>query len=63
MNNRDLETNIKRFNQMLCTVRIILNNKIRKDTQKTFYKDMAVSILTYESEIWIIKKNYKIYRI
>jgi hypothetical protein len=56
-NNRDFEINWNRFNQMCSTIRRTLKNKTRKETQAKFYKAMALSVLTYRSEIWIATKE------
>jgi hypothetical protein len=56
-NNRGLEIKMNRFNQMYSTIRRTLNNKTRKDTQKKFYKAMALSTLTFASKIWTITKK------
>jgi hypothetical protein len=42
---------------MCSTFRRTPNNKRRKCAQITFYKAMAVCILTYGSEIWTIRKQ------
>jgi hypothetical protein len=55
-NNRNLEIKNK-FNQMRSTIKRILNNKARKDTQIKLYKAMAVPILTYGSEFWTVTKQ------
>jgi hypothetical protein len=39
------------FNKICNTIRT-LNKKTSKDTQITFYKAMAVSILAHGSDIW-----------
>jgi hypothetical protein len=54
--NKDLDIKINRFNQM-CSITRKLNNKTKKETQQTFYKAMAVPILTHGSQILTTKNQ------
>jgi hypothetical protein len=51
---RDVNNKIQKF-QMVCgTISRTLKNKTRKGTLMKFYKTMAVPILSYGSESWVI---------
>jgi hypothetical protein len=56
---RDVNNKIQKF-QMVCgTISRTLKNKKRKDTLMKFYKTMAVTIISYCSESWVISKKDK----
>jgi hypothetical protein len=54
-----LERKLSKFNHICRTIRIILNKKIRKETQFKFYKTMYVPAVTYSSETWTLTKRQR----
>jgi hypothetical protein len=63
---RDVNNKIQKF-QMVCgTISRTLKNKTGKDTFMTFYKTVAVPVLSYGSESWVtskkIRTRYKLQR-
>lgn len=55
----DIENKINKFQRICGTINRTLRNKTRKDTKIKFYKTMAVPILTYGSESWVVKETDK----
>ncbi|KAJ4429720.1 hypothetical protein ANN_21924 [Periplaneta americana] len=56
---RDIDNKISKFQWICGTINRTLKNKTRKETKLKFYKTMAVPVLTYGSESWIIKERDK----
>lgn len=56
---RDINNKISKFQWICGTINRTLKNKTRKETKLKFYKTMAVPVLTYGSESWIIKERDK----
>ncbi|KAJ4432143.1 hypothetical protein ANN_20759, partial [Periplaneta americana] len=56
---RDIDNKISKFRWICGTINRTLKNKTRKETKLKFYKTMAVPVLTYGSESWIIKERDK----
>jgi hypothetical protein len=54
---KDLEQKLSRFLHMCGTTQRMLKNKTRKDTQFTFYKVIAVSMLMCGSENWALNRS------
>ena len=56
---KDIENKINKFQSICGTINRTLQNKTRKDTKLKFYKVMAVPVLMYGSESWILKEADK----
>jgi hypothetical protein len=52
----DIKEKISLFQRLCGTIRRILYNKTRKDTQVKLYKIIAVRTLLYGSEAWTMKR-------
>lgn len=54
---KDIENKLNKF-QLICgTINRTLQNKTRKDTKLKFYKIMAVPVLMFGSESWILQER------
>jgi hypothetical protein len=56
---RDVKNKIQKFQLVCGTISRTLKNKTCKDTLMKFYKTMAVPVLSYVSESWVISKEDK----
>lgn len=56
---KDVESKVHKFQAICGTINRTLKHKTRKDTRIKFYKTMAVPILTYGSESWIMNARNK----
>jgi hypothetical protein len=61
--NKDLEKNLSKFKHICGTIRTVLNETIRRETQIIFYRIAVISTLRHISETWTfspIKKEAKV---
>ena len=56
---KDVERKLNKFQHMCGTIHRTLRNKTRKDTMIRFYKVLAVPLLTYGSENWVLNRTAK----
>lgn len=54
---KDIYTKLSKFQQVCGTIHRTLRQKTRKETRIKFYKTMAVPLLLYGSETWVINKK------
>jgi hypothetical protein len=53
----DIDNKLAKFRNVCGTVHKYLKHKTRKDTHLKFYKTIAVPILIYGSEAWVLYKR------
>lgn len=53
----DIDIKLHRFQQMCGTIRRTLSKKTRRETQLKMYKVMAVPVLLYGSESWVLTRK------
>lgn len=56
---RDIEYKLNQFRHICGTIQRTLRNKTRKDTIIKFYKVLAVPLLLYGSENWVLNRSVK----
>ncbi|KAJ4452195.1 hypothetical protein ANN_03713 [Periplaneta americana] len=56
---QDINKNTQKFQHICGTIRRSLRNKVRNDTQLRFYTTMALPVVMYGSEAWVLKEKEK----
>lgn len=57
LDNKDLTNKLNKFRYICGTIQKCLKNRTRKDTRLKFYKTMAVPVVLYGSETWVLSKR------
>lgn len=53
----DINNKVSKFQGICGTINRTLRNKVRKETQLKFYKVLAVPVILYGSESWILRRK------
>jgi hypothetical protein len=56
----DIDNKLAKFRNVCGTIHKYLEHKTRKDTHLKFYKTVAVPILIYGSEAWVLSEREEI---